>query len=184
MKLILLAMLFIITAGCADNQVNQTADAPEETDTEESVNQEQDDQESDEIGNEEHVDDESDEEVVEEEPAEEEAPDYDQLKGEIVEQFENATPTDWGENVEGVVTEIDTDDKVVALTFDACDATPDSYDAELIDFLIEEDIPATLFINAQWIEEHEDIFLELAENPLFEIANHGYYHKPLSVDGE
>lgn len=161
-------MLFVF-AGCADNNDDQTTDEPEEiTDNDEN---------SDEIQD-------NDDEQDEADPIEESEPDYDQLKEIIIEEFEDATPTEWGENIDGVVTEIDTDDKVVSLTFDACDGTPDTYDEELIEFLIEEEIPATLFINAQWIEEHEEIFTDLAENPLFEIANHGHDHKPLSVTGE
>lgn len=181
MKLILLSVLVLLTAGCADEGTNDATPESEEITEQDEQSEEQDDEEL------EDRDDASEDdrtEEADEETAEEDAPDYDELKASIVEEFENATPTDWGENVEGVITQIDTEDKVVALTFDACDGTPDSYDAELIDFLIDEQIPATLFINAQWIEANEDAFNELAENPLFEIANHGYYHKPLSVDGE
>lgn len=109
--------------------------------------------------------------------------DYEKLKAKIIDQFENVSPTDWGENVGGVITNIDTEEKVVALTFDACDGSPDSYDKELIDFLTEEEIPATLFLNAQWVKANEEQFMELAQNDLFEIANHGDEHKPLSVTG-
>lgn len=110
--------------------------------------------------------------------------DYQSVKRKIVELFGNAEPTDWGENIGGVITEIDTDEKVVALTFDACDGSPDSFDQELIDFLIEAEVKATLFIGGGWIKENEAEFIKLANNPLFEIANHGYDHKPLSVTGE
>ncbi len=110
--------------------------------------------------------------------------DYQSVKTKIVELFGNAEPTDWGENIGGVITEIDTDEKVVALTFDACDGSPDSFDQELIDFLIEAEVKATLFIGGGWIKENEAEFIKLANNPLFEIANHGYDHKPLSVTGE
>ena len=110
--------------------------------------------------------------------------DYQAMKTMIIELFSDVEPTDWGENIDGVITEIDTDDKIVALTFDACDGSPDSFDQELIDFLIEVEVKATLFIGGQWIKENEDDFLKLANNPLFEIANHGYEHKPLSVTGE
>lgn len=109
---------------------------------------------------------------------------YQSVKTKIVELFGNAEPTDWGENIGSVITEIDTDEKVVALTFDACDGSPDSFDQELIDFLIEAEVKATLFIGGGWIKENEAEFIKLANNPLFEIANHGYDHKPLSVTGE
>lgn len=109
---------------------------------------------------------------------------YQSVKTKIVELFGNAEPTDWGENIGSVITEIDTDEKVVALTFDACDGSPDSFDQELIDFLIEAEVKATLFIGGGWIKENEAEFIKLANHPLFEIANHGYDHKPLSVTGE
>lgn len=41
-----------------------------------------------------------------------------------------------------------------------------------------------MFIAGQWLEGYEEEFMELSNNPLFEIANHGYDHKPLSVNGE
>lgn len=109
--------------------------------------------------------------------------DYDDLKAMIIEKFDNVSPNDWGENIDGVITEIDSDEKIVALTFDACDGTPDSYDEELIQFLIEEKVPATLFIGGQWIEENQETFINLSNNPIFEIANHGYVHEPLSITG-
>lgn len=118
------------------------------------------------------------------EELEEEPLNYEAEKERIIEQYEGVTPTSWGENVKGVITEIDTDEKIIALTFDACDGTPNSFDEELINFLIEEDIPATLFIAGQWIEGYEEEFMELSDNSLFEIANHGYDHKPLSISGE
>lgn len=106
------------------------------------------------------------------------------LKDTIIEKYRDQKPTQWAERVPGVRTKLDTRDKVIALTFDAC-GNPDSlgYDGDLIDYLIKENIPATLFINARWIDANPDIFLKLAKNPLFEIENHGTQHKPLSVTG-
>src|SRR5690625_5244955 len=72
----------------------------------------------------------------------------------------------------------------MALTFDACGGpNGNEYDAELIKFLRAEDVPATLFVNERWIVENEEIFLELAADPLFQIENHGSQHVPLSVSG-
>jgi peptidoglycan/xylan/chitin deacetylase (PgdA/CDA1 family) len=53
----------------------------------------------------------------------------------------------------------------------------------LVEFLIRERIPATLFINGRWIDANPALFRQLAANPLFEIANHGSRHKPLSISG-
>jgi len=95
-------------------------------------------------------------------------------------------PVQWGENVTGVVTRFQTGTKEIALTLDACGGSPRSsqYDAELIDFLIQNRIPATLFINARWIDTNPEIFARLAANPLFEIGNHGTEHRPLSINGK
>ncbi|GEN47129.1 polysaccharide deacetylase family protein [Alkalibacillus haloalkaliphilus] len=91
---------------------------------------------------------------------------------------------EWGEFVTGVKTQLDTEEEVIALTFDACGGPYGrGYDEELIDFLTEHEIPATLFVNKDWIEHNEETFIQLAENPLFQIENHGTDHLPLSVSG-
>jgi peptidoglycan/xylan/chitin deacetylase (PgdA/CDA1 family) len=110
--------------------------------------------------------------------------DGDILKRKIVAEFSGKTPKEWGETVTGVKTELATDEIVVALTFDACGGSRgNGFDAELIDYLEREKIPATLFINARWIDANRELFLKLASNPLFEIANHGMLHRPASVNG-
>lgn len=98
--------------------------------------------------------------------------------------FSNRRPTQWGERVSGVQTRLDTKDKVIALTLDACGSTKGrGVDARLMDFLVREQIPATLFINARWIDTNPELFKTIAADPLFEIANHGTWHKPASVSG-
>lgn len=57
-----------------------------------------------------------------------------------------------------MITQIDTDEKIAASTFEACDASPNPYDEELVQFLIEKGIPATLFLAGQWIEDYEEVF--------------------------
>ncbi|HEX6232953.1 MAG TPA: polysaccharide deacetylase family protein [Jiangellaceae bacterium] len=95
------------------------------------------------------------------------------------------TASEWGQNLPGVRTRLDTDEPVVALTFDAC-AGPGGlgYDSALIEFLVAEELPATLFVTQTWIEANEDVFAELADRDQFEIANHGTQCRPLSVTGE
>lgn len=94
------------------------------------------------------------------------------------------SPHEWGEHVTGVKTRFRTDKKEIALTFDACGGDHgNGYDEELISFLREEQVPATLFVNERWIKENEATFLELADDPLFQIENHGAEHAPLSVNG-
>jgi peptidoglycan/xylan/chitin deacetylase (PgdA/CDA1 family) len=103
----------------------------------------------------------------------------------IASKYKNQLPKQWGERVSGVKTNLDTTDKVIALTFDACGGPGgNGYDEELINYLIDEQIPASLFINYRWIDANMDTFLKLSKNPLFEIENHGYTHNPLSVTGK
>lgn len=93
-------------------------------------------------------------------------------------------PKEWGENVMGVKTSFQTDEKEIALTFDACGGMTGSLvDDVLIDFLRQQNIPATLFINERWIRDNESLFIALANDPLFQIENHGSEHLPLSVSG-
>ncbi|MCT8137222.1 polysaccharide deacetylase family protein [Anaerobacillus sp. CMMVII] len=95
-----------------------------------------------------------------------------------------AEPTEWGEAVTGVIHKMTTEEKVVALTFDACGGEWGSgYDEALIDYLISEDIHATLFINSRWIDTNLEQFLYLASLDQFQIENHGTEHRPLSVNG-
>lgn len=100
--------------------------------------------------------------------------------------YAQVPPVQWGENVTGVTTQFHSDNKEIALTFDACggSARSSQYDEELIEFLTLHRIPATLFINARWIDANPQTFMQLSRNPLFEIANHGTAHKPLSVEGK
>jgi len=94
-------------------------------------------------------------------------------------------PVTWGESLPGVMRYLDypAGEKRIALTLDACGSTGDGYDRELIDFLLEERITATLFINSRWIDKYPVVFKLLASNPLFDIQNHGLNHLPASVNG-
>ncbi|QOY38427.1 polysaccharide deacetylase family protein [Anaerobacillus isosaccharinicus] len=93
-------------------------------------------------------------------------------------------PIEWGENVTGVIRNIPTDEQIIALTFDACGGEWGSgYDDELINYLIAENIPATLFFNSRWIDTNLDKFLYLSSLEQFQIENHGTEHRPLSVNG-
>jgi peptidoglycan/xylan/chitin deacetylase (PgdA/CDA1 family) len=103
---------------------------------------------------------------------------------EIVARYASVAPVAWGLNVPGVVTRLPTQERVVALTFDACGGPQGSgYDAALIETLQATRTPATLFLNDRWVHVHPEVTAELASQPLFEIANHGTQHRPLSVTG-
>ncbi|WP_324193947.1 polysaccharide deacetylase family protein [Nocardia blacklockiae] len=93
-------------------------------------------------------------------------------------------PAAWGTDIPGIVTSVPGGGKRIALTFDACGG-PDNNDinTELLNLLNSQLIPATLFLNKRWIEADPARAARLAANPLFELANHGTRHCPLSVNG-
>jgi peptidoglycan/xylan/chitin deacetylase (PgdA/CDA1 family) len=112
-------------------------------------------------------------------------PSFASVEQSLIARYAPVIPTKWGERVPGVKTRLHTKDKVIALTFDACGGKEGSgYDEKLIQYLIQEQIPATLFINARWIAANPSTFQDLVSNPLFEIENHGTEHRPLSVNGK
>jgi peptidoglycan/xylan/chitin deacetylase (PgdA/CDA1 family) len=70
--------------------------------------------------------------------------------------------------------------RLVALTFDACPTDlPDEYDEGVIKILLQEKVPATLFLSGRWVERHPDHAKFVADQPGFEIAAHSYYHPHL-----
>lgn len=95
------------------------------------------------------------------------------------------SPGAWGESLKGVFTEVKTQNKHIALTFDACGGkNGNGYDSELTGFLRKEKIPATFFISGKWIDANFYTFLDLSSDSLFEIENHGLNHRPCSIDGK
>ena len=69
------------------------------------------------------------------------------------------------------------DSKKIALTFDACPTSkPEEYDEKVIDILLCEHVPATLFMSGRWVEKNPGKAKFLASQPQFEIADHSFYH--------
>ena len=69
------------------------------------------------------------------------------------------------------------DSKKVALTFDACPTSKeDEYDEKVVEVLLKEKVPATLFLSGRWVEKNKEMAKSLAANPQFEIANHAFWH--------
>lgn len=92
---------------------------------------------------------------------------------------------EWGEHLPGVTDRIPSESQVLYLTLDACGGGKGKgYDRELIDFLRKHQVKATLFMNARWIDANPAVFMDLAKDPLFQIANHGMTHRPASVSGK
>ncbi len=98
-------------------------------------------------------------------------------------EFAGRKPKKFDIFVPGVVSEGRRD---IALTFDACGGgrLGNGFDAKLIKLLERHEVPATLFLNGRWIDANPSIAAELAANPLFELANHGWEHRPLTVAGQ
>ncbi|MFI9506113.1 polysaccharide deacetylase family protein [Nocardia sp. NPDC052566] len=93
-------------------------------------------------------------------------------------------PQLWGTEMRGITSTFAANGKQMALTFDACGGPGNSdMDQSLVDFLTVQQIPATLFVNKRWVDANPARVAQLAGNPLFELANHGVAHKPLSVTG-
>ena len=105
-------------------------------------------------------------------------------RAQVVDRYGHLRPHTWGFGGPGVVRGLGTSRRVIALTFDACGGYGGSgYDQALISFLRRREVPATLFLNSRWIDANPAAFGRLAAEPLFEIANHGTRHLPLSVTG-
>ena len=110
---------------------------------------------------------------------------FSELKKRVVSESKKTPAGNWGEFVKGVDESISTKNRIVAFTFDACGGKRGSgCDKELIDYLHQEEIPATLFISGKWIDSQFTEFLALSRDTLFEIENHGLNHKPCTITGQ
>jgi peptidoglycan/xylan/chitin deacetylase (PgdA/CDA1 family) len=89
-----------------------------------------------------------------------------------------SVPVYGGPNIDpGIIEHGPRDSKKVALTFDACPTgKEDEYDERVIEVLIREKVPATLFMSGRWVEKNEEKTKFLAGQPQFEIANHAFWH--------
>ncbi|QLY34138.1 polysaccharide deacetylase family protein [Nocardia huaxiensis] len=102
----------------------------------------------------------------------------------VAAKYAGRKPGSWGTDLNGITTGFQAAGKQFALTFDACGGPGNNdIDENLLSFLVAQQIPATLFLNKRWIDANPARATQLAANPLFELANHGTAHKPLSVNG-
>jgi peptidoglycan/xylan/chitin deacetylase (PgdA/CDA1 family) len=73
-------------------------------------------------------------------------------------------------------------DKVVALTLDACSG---AFDRDLIQFLIDHRIPATIFATKRWLDRNPaGLALIKAHSDLFQVEDHGAKHVPAVIGPE
>ena len=69
--------------------------------------------------------------------------------------------------------------KRIALTLDACSG---KYDSDLIDFLIQNRIPATIFATKKWLDRNpHGLSVIKAHLDLFDVENHGEKHIPAVI---
>ncbi|MRH91400.1 polysaccharide deacetylase family protein [Nocardia sp. SYP-A9097] len=102
----------------------------------------------------------------------------------VAAKYAGKNPQQWGTDISGIRTNFDTAGRQFALTFDACGGPGNNdIDENLLSLLIAQQLPATLFLNKRWIDANQVRAAQLAANPLFELANHGTAHRPLSVNG-
>ena len=105
-------------------------------------------------------------------------------RAEVAKNYAGRSPRYWGMEAPGVLTRLPPAAPGVALTFDFCGGPGGtSADQALLAALRQQHIPATLFLNSRWITANQALAKELAADPLFELANHGTSHGPLSVTG-
>lgn len=76
-----------------------------------------------------------------------------------------------------IITEFNTHDKMVALTFDACETkTPSYFDKGILNFVIDEKLPVTFFLSGKFIERNLEEIEKISKYDFIEIENHSYLH--------
>ena len=98
--------------------------------------------------------------------------------------FAGRVPSYWGLEAPNVLRGLAAPAAGIALTLDFCGGPGGSaVDHAALDMLQRLEVPATLFVNARWIQANRSLAGDLAAVPFFELANHGTQHLPLSVTG-
>ncbi|MFG1345460.1 polysaccharide deacetylase family protein [Xanthobacter autotrophicus DSM 431] len=74
-------------------------------------------------------------------------------------------------------------EKLVALTFDLCEASGETsgYDGAIFDYLRAEGVAATLFAGGKWLMSHAERGDQITVDPQFETGNHTWSHANLTV---
>jgi len=76
-----------------------------------------------------------------------------------------------------IVTRLPTQEKVVALTFDACESKKPAFlDRKVADYLLGEKIPFTIFVSGRFARHNQDALKELAALDFVELENHSLDH--------
>jgi peptidoglycan/xylan/chitin deacetylase (PgdA/CDA1 family) len=76
-----------------------------------------------------------------------------------------------------MITRLPTDEKVVALTLDACEAGKRTHlDHGVADWLVANEVPFTIFMGGRFARDNADDVKALAALPFVEIENHSWSH--------
>lgn len=76
-----------------------------------------------------------------------------------------------------IITHLPTRDKVVALTFDACESkSPAFLDRKIADYLLSGKIPFTVFVSGRFARRNQDALKQLAAQDFVELENHSLDH--------
>jgi peptidoglycan/xylan/chitin deacetylase (PgdA/CDA1 family) len=76
-----------------------------------------------------------------------------------------------------VITRLPTDEKIISFTFDACETkTPSYLDKKVLDFLLEERIPFSIFVSGKFARRNSRELSELSKNDLISVENHTLNH--------
>ena len=77
----------------------------------------------------------------------------------------------------GVITKLPTSEKVVALTMDACETkTPSFLDRTILDFIVKEKIPCTIFVSGKFALRNRSELAEISRLGYIRIENHSMSH--------
>ncbi|HQB11585.1 MAG: Peptidoglycan-N-acetylmuramic acid deacetylase PdaA precursor [Candidatus Omnitrophica bacterium ADurb.Bin292] len=110
--------------------------------------------------------------------------DYRLLKEIILIEFADEKPHEAGPVVPGVMTQIDSQEHIMALTFNVNANESVPLDTRLFDFLRKENIPAVFFVSGKWIEKNPEWIKRIGSDELFEIGSLGLEGKACTVTGE
>ncbi|HMA49068.1 MAG TPA: polysaccharide deacetylase family protein [Magnetospirillaceae bacterium] len=76
-----------------------------------------------------------------------------------------------------IVTRLPTREKIVALTFDACESKKPAFlDRKIADYLLSEKIPFTIFVSGRFARHNQEALKELAAEDFVELENHSLDH--------
>ena len=78
----------------------------------------------------------------------------------------------------GPIRRVETDEPVVAITFDACATRTQGYtfDRAIYDIIKRERLRATIFVSGKWVDFHPDVMEELVSDGSIEFGDHSYDH--------